>query len=167
MKIDSGVIFDYFKCPINKHTFKVNDIREWVETVCEGYTLNLFAGFIKLNINEFRNDLDKSALADTNKDALKFIYEYQGKKFDTILLDPPYSFRKSMEFYNGNMRSPFKALKDNIVPLLNKNGLVITFGYHSNTMGKLRGFVQERIALFSHGGATHDTIASVERFIGK
>jgi hypothetical protein len=31
-------------------------------------------------------------------------------------------------------------------------------------MGKIRKFVTERIGLFSHGGAIHDTIASVERY---
>ena len=31
-------------------------------------------------------------------------------------------------------------------------------------MGRVRGFITERIALFSHGGAIHDTIASVERY---
>jgi len=49
--------------------------------------------------------------------------------------------------------------KDEIVRILKPNGIVITFGYHSNVMGKGRGFEVERIALFSHGGAIHDTIA--------
>ena len=46
---------------------------------------------------------------------------------------------------------------------LNKNGRVITFGYHSISMGKSRGFSQEKILLMSHGGAIHDTIAVIER----
>jgi hypothetical protein len=32
-------------------------------------------------------------------------------------------------------------------------------------MGKSRGFDVVKIALFSHGGAIHDTIASVERYV--
>jgi hypothetical protein len=156
--------FDYIKCPLNKWTFKVRNIRQWVEKNCEGKTLNLFAGVTKLDIDEIRNDLGDHADADYQKDALQFLKEWDGEKFDTILLDPPYAYRKSMEMYNGIKASPFRQLKDEIPKVLKKNGIVITFGYHSNTMGKGRGFGIERIALFSHGGAIHDTIASMERY---
>ena len=89
--------------------------------------------------------------------------DWEGEKFDTILLDPPYAYRKSMEMYKGIRCSPFKQLKDEIPNVLKQGGKVITFGYHSNTMGQNRGFTVEKICLFSHGGAIHDTIASVER----
>jgi len=156
--------FDYIKCPLNRWTFKIKNIREWVEKTCEGKVLNLFAGITKLNLDETRNDLDETSLAEYHKDALAFVKEWDGEKFDTILLDPPYSYRKSMEMYKGIKASPFRQLKDEIPRILKKNGIVITFGYHSNTMGKIREFQVERIGLFSHGGAIHDTIASVERF---
>ena len=156
--------FDYIKCPLNRYTFKVKNIREWVEKNCEGKVLNLFAGKTKLNIDEIRNDLDPDALAEYAKDARLFVKEWDGCKFNTILLDPPYSYRKSMEMYKGIKASPFRQLKDEIPRILEKNGIVITFGYHSNTMGANRGFKVDRIALFSHGGAIHDTIASVEKF---
>ena len=155
--------FNYIKCPLNKYTFKVKNIRDWVEKECTGKVLNLFAGFTKLNIDEVRNDLDTTALADYNKDALQFVKEWDGELFDTVLLDPPYSYRKSMEFYKGNKASPFRQLKDEIPEILKDNGRVITFGYHSNVMGIGRGFEVYKIALFSHGGAIHDTIASCER----
>ena len=126
--------FDYIKCPLNRYTFKVKNIREWVEKTCEGKVLNLFAGITKLNVDEVRNDLDKDALAEYTKDALLFVKEWTGKKFDTILLDPPYSYRKSMEMYKGIKASPFRQLKDEIPRILEKNGIVITFGYHSITL---------------------------------
>ena len=85
-------------------------------------------------------------------------------KFDTIILDPPYAYRKSMEMYNGHKASKFNQVKDNLKNILNENGRVITFGYHSVSMGKNRGFEQERILLISHGGAIHDTIAVIEKF---
>lgn len=158
-------MFDYIKCPLHRYTFDIKPIRKWVETICEGKTLNLFAGKTLLDIDEVRNDLDEiDAIADYHKDALLFVKDWNGNKFDTILLDPPYAYRKSMEMYKGIKCSPFKQLKDAIPLILNDNGIVITFGYHSNTMGINRGFTTERIALFSHGGAIHDTIASVERF---
>jgi hypothetical protein len=158
--------FDYIKCPLNRWTFKVKPIREWVENTCEGLTLNLFAGRTKLNIDEVRNDLDDESLSDFKMDALEFVKKWNGDKFNTVLLDPPYAYRKSMEMYKGIRASPFRQLKDEIPRILKSNGLVITFGYHSNTMGKGRSFNTERIALFSHGGAIHDTIASVERMEG-
>lgn len=77
------------------------------------------------------------------------------------------SYRKSMEMYNGKVMSPFNALKDAILPILTDTGIVITFGYHSNSMGEVRGFKQEHILLLSHGGAIHDTIAVIERRVIK
>ena len=159
--------FDYIKCPLHRYTFSVKNIREWVEANCEGKTLNLFAGRTKLNIDEVRNDLDEDALSDYHMDAVEFLRTWEGIKFDTVLLDPPYAYRKSMEMYKGILCSPFRQLKDEVTNVLKSGGKVITFGYHSNTMGKNRGFCVEKIGLFSHGGAIHDTIASVERHIYK
>jgi len=156
--------FDYIKCPLHRYTFSVNPIRKWVEQNCEGKVLNLFAGITKLNVNEVRNDLDTEALAEYKMDALDFVQTWKGRKFNTVLLDPPYAYRKSMEMYKGIVCSPFRKLKDEIPNILQPDGIVITFGYHSTVMGKNRGFLIERIGLFSHGGAIHDTIASIERY---
>ena len=157
--------FDYIKCPLNRYTFSVRPMKEWVETNCEGETLNLFAGKTKLLVNEIRNDLDGEMLADYHMDALAFVLDWNGEKFNTVLLDPPYAYRKSMEMYKGIIASPFRQLKDAIPDILKDNGIVITFGYHSTVMGTGRGFKVERICLFSHGGAIHDTIATIERKI--
>lgn len=156
--------FDYIKCPLNRYTFSVKSIRKWVENQCEGYTLNAFAGKTKLQlVDEVRNDLDVEAEADYHMDAVDFVKSWTGDLFDTVLLDPPYSFRKSMEMYGGRKASRFRQLKDELSSIMIHGGIVITFGYHSVCMGMGRGFTVERIALFSHGGAIHDTIATVER----
>jgi len=156
--------FTYIKTPLNKYTFVVKPIREWVESRCVGKTLNLFAGKTKLNIDEVRNDIDKIMVADYHLEALEFVKSWKGK-FDTIILDPPYAYRKSMELYNGHKASSFKRAKDLLPKILKNGGRVITFGYHSVSMGKIRGFKQEEICLFSHGGAIHDTIAIIEEKI--
>lgn len=156
--------FDYIKCPLNKFTFKVKPIRKWVESQCRGLVLNLFAGVTRLDVDEVRNDKNEDMDAEYHKDALEFVDTWDGK-FDTVILDPPYSYRKSMEMYKGFKASPFRILKDGLPRILKRNGKIITFGYHSNVMGEDRGFEVERIALFSHGGAIHDTIASVEKRI--
>lgn len=154
----------HIKCPLNKYTFKVTTIKHLVEEIVEGKVLNLFAGKTMLSCDEIRNDLDTTMVADYHFDALHFVNNWTDGKFNTVLLDPPYSYRKSMEMYNGKVTSPFNALKDAIPSVLNKDGIVITFGYHSVSMGKGRGFDLERVYLLSHGGAIHDTIVSVERW---
>ena len=152
---------EYMKVPLYRYTFKPIKMKKWIESNCYGYVLNLFAGKTKLNINEVRNDIDKTMMAEYHKDALDFVKEWNEKKFDTIILDPPYSYRKSMEMYNKKMNSRFKQVKDILPSIMNK-GIVITFGYHSISMGEIRGFKQEKILLMYHGGAIHDTIAVVE-----
>jgi|TARA_Y100000310_G_scaffold141356_1_gene140802 hypothetical protein len=159
--------FTYLKTPLNKYTFKSKKIKQWVEEVSVPLVLNLFSGMIKLNIEEIRNDIRKDMVADFHYDALEFVEKWDGKRFNTILLDPPYSYRKSMEMYEGQVMSPFNILKDKLIPILNEDGIVITFGYHSNVMGNKRGFSIEQVLLMSHGGAIHDTIATVEKLIKK
>lgn len=158
------VQFEHFRCPLHRYTFSVRPVRLWVERVCEGRVLNLFAGETLLNVDETRNDLDPEMPAQYHLDALEMLRNWQGEPFNTMLLDPPYAYRKSMELYKGIVCSPFRQLKDAIPQRLAPGGLVITFGYHSVVMGKQRGFDPECVALFSHGGAIHDTIASVERY---
>lgn len=156
----------HIRCPLHRYTFKVKAIRSWVEQQCEGKVLNLFAGKTKLAVvGEVRNDLDKTMEADYHLDAIEFLRSWSGDPFNTIILDPPYSYRKSMELYKGITCSPFRKLKDVVADHLKPNAKVITFGYHSVVMGRERGFEVEAICLFSHGGAIHDTIATVERKI--
>lgn len=155
----------HFRCPLHRYTFSVKTIRDWVEATCEGKVLNLFAGQTRLALDETRNDLDPAMPADSHCDALEFLRAYEGEKFGTILLDPPYAYRKSMELYKGMVCSPFRQLKDELVRHLHPGGLVITFGYHSVVMGRVRGFRPEQLAIFSHGGAIHDTLATAERHI--
>jgi len=162
---EENINIELYKCPLHRYTFEIKDMREWAEKMSFGLTLNLFAGKIKLtNIIEIRNDLDQEIEADSHLDALDCIKQWDKPTFDTILLDPPYSYRKSMEMYGGRKASKFKMVKDYIPTILKKNGRVITFGYHSVSMGKTRGFYISDIAIFSHGGAIHDTISTVENF---
>lgn len=155
--------FTYMKTPLYRYTFKNKKIRKWVEEHVEGRVLNLFAGKYRLQCDEVRNDVRVDMPADYHMDALDFVKRFDGPKFNTILLDPPYAYRKSMEMYDGAVSSPFQAIKNNLERIIKPHGLVITFGYHSNVMGKNRGYVQEHILLMSHGGAIHDTIAVIER----
>lgn len=147
---------------LRRYTFKSPKIKKWIEDRSKGNVLNLFAGKTKLNLNEVRNDINKKMSADFYMDALDFVKEWSGDKFDTIILDPPYSYRKSMEMYDGNLNSRFKLIADNIPKILNNKGLVISFGYHSSFMGKIRKFELKELCIFAHGGAQHCTIGIIE-----
>jgi len=151
---------------LRRYTFESPKIKNWIESRARGNVLNLFAGKTLLNLNEVRNDVDKTMNAIHNKDALDFVRDWNGKKFDTIILDPPYSYRKSMEMYNGNKNSRFKLIADNIPRILNEGGQVISFGYHSSFMSKQRGFKLKELCVFAHGGAQHCTIAIIEERSG-
>lgn len=150
---------------LRRYTFESPKIKKWVEDNCSGLCLNLFAGKTKLNINEVRNDLDMTMEADYHLDVIDFVKMWKkqnAEKFETVILDPPYSFRKAIEKYNGNYNSKFKMLADLLPDILNSSGRVISFGYHSTFMGKKRGFTLEKMAIFAHGGAQHCTIGIVE-----
>ena len=130
--------------------------------------MNLFAGPTRLEgCQEKTNDLDPQFKTDYQMDALRCAtLQYNlGNTFDIILMDGPYSYRKSMELYEGHKISRFKRILDVIPTILKKDGIVITFGYHSSVMSKKRGFTIREICLISHGGAQHDTIATVEQRI--
>lgn len=148
---------------LRRQTFDSPKIKDWVEDRSHGKVLNLFAGLNTLNLNELRNDISEEVLADYHMDAFDFVSSWTGDAFDTIILDPPYSYRKSMEMYNGKQCSRFKLVADYIPSILSLFGVVISFGYHSTFMGNVRGFNLKELCVFAHGGAQHCTIGIVEQ----
>lgn len=162
--------FSYFKASINCYTFKVPKIKKWVENQCKGLKiLNLFGGPTRLlGCIEIWNDIDPSMNAELQLDAIQCLNLMidRKEKFDVVILDPPYSYRKSMEYYHGNLNSRFKRCLDLIPEILTFNGKVICFGYHASQMGKLRGFYVDEVLVVDHSGAMHSTLACVEKRIG-
>ena len=147
---------------LKRYTFQAPKMKQWVEENSNGRVLNLFAGKTFLDLNEIRNDKDLNMPADHHKDALDFVRSWNRQVFDTIILDPPYSYRKSMEMYNGNLNSRFKLIADNIERIVKPNSKIISFGYHSTFMGKKRGYRLYKMCVFAHGGAQHCTIGIIE-----
>lgn len=158
--------FTYLVQPPKRYTFEQPKVKEYVEANCNGKVLNLFAGKVRLNADEVRVDLSDEFNPDYCMDAFEFCkYACEnGMVFDTIILDPPYSYRKSMEKYNGKTCSSFVKVKDMIPKILSDGGTVITFGYSSSSMGKVRNFIKVGVCLICHNGAHHDTICLVERY---
>jgi len=157
-----AVQLELIKTNLRRHTFQSPKIKKWVEDNSNGKVLNLFAGKTILELDEIRNDISDEAIVDYKNDALDFVLGWEGEKFNTIILDPPYSYRKSMEMYNGHYTSRFKVIADNLETILQPNGKIISFGYHSTFMGEVRGFKLEKMCIFAHGGAQHCTIAIIE-----
>ena len=162
-----SIVFTYLRQPLNRYTFRAPKTRAWVEEHCQGkVVLNLFAGPTRLNgCVEVANDIDPTIPCTLfQMDALECarMFREAGELFDVVLIDGPYSYRKSMELYNGHKNSRFKQLLDVIPDILTPHGIVINFGYLSRVMSASRGFRVREICLISHGGAQHDTIVSVE-----
>tara|TARA_R100000656_G_C3897953_1_gene118089 strand:- start:34 stop:549 length:516 start_codon:yes stop_codon:yes gene_type:complete len=147
---------------LRRYTFESPKIKKWVEDNSNGKVLNLFAGKTLLELDEIRNDIDVESVSDYKMDAVDFVKKWEGHRFDTIVLDPPYSYRKAMEMYNGNYSSRFKILANELIRITHEDTKFISFGYHTTFMGAIRGYDLSNLCVFAHGGAQHCTIGIIE-----
>lgn len=160
----------YISQPPRRYTFSTAPIANWIRMKTQnGSVLNLFSGKTRLydyihEITETRVDTNADMKPDYLMDANDFLdlAIQKGFKYNTIILDPPYTYRKSMEKYDGKIISNFQRVKEKIPEIIETNGNVISCGYHSVVMGKSRNFEVKDILLISHGGAHHDTIITNE-----
>lgn len=153
--------FTYLTQPPKRYTFQQPKLKEWVEKWCQGKVLNLFAGITKLDVDEYRVDLDPEVNPDYCGDAYEFVTTTD-MKFDTIVLDPPFNQRKSREKYCGRYIGSFTKIKNELSKILNPNGRVLHFGYDTVGMSKSRGFRKIAICLVCHNGDHNDTLCLVE-----
>lgn len=161
--IETETELELIRTNLRRYTFESPKVKHWVEENSSGKVLNLFAGKTPLNLDEIRNDIDEDMVADYHMDCVDFVEQWDGCKFDTIVLDPPYALRKAMEMYNGNYTSRFKMLANALDRILADNGAIMSFGYHSTFMGKVRGYKLDKLCVFAHGGAQHCTIGIIEK----
>ena len=105
------------------------------------------------------------------------IYKLSDAKFDAnsidfVLYDPPYSPRQVSECYKKlgktvNMQTTQASfwgnLKKEIARITKPDGIVISFGWNTNGIGKTKGFEIIEILTVAHGGQHNDTICTVER----
>ena len=154
---------DYLMQPLGKWTFKsAPKTKEWVENQCKGKVLNLYAGATRLDVDEYRIDLSDEFEPDLVMNSIDFVHTTD-MKFDTILLDPPYSFRKSKELYGNKRMGPMPILKNAIERITNPGHRVIQLGYETGGMGKKRGpYKKIALAVICHGGELRDTLVLVE-----
>jgi len=159
--------FTYLKQPSKRWTFEQPKLKLWVEKWCKGRVLNLFAGKTRLNVDEIRVDISSEYYPDYIMDANEFLLYWSQDdmpKFDTVILDPPYNWRKAKEKYGNNMIGSYPILKNSLIEIINPHARIISLGYDTVGMSKKRGFVKIAICLICHGGDHHDTIGLVEEY---
>lgn len=156
----------------NSNTFEIKCIKRLIHKHIKPdfYSIDPFAN--KNRIAKVTNDLDPEHRADFCMDALEFIKMFQTGSIDAVLYDPPYSPRQVSECYKKlgrtvNMQTTQSSfwgdLKKEIARVVKPNGIVISFGWNSNGIGKTNGFSAIEILIVSHGGNHNDTICTVER----
>ena len=155
------MIMTYLAQPPKKWTFMQPKLKTYVESWCSGYVLNLFAGKVKLNVNEYRVDLSPEYKPDSIMDAYDFVLHCTAK-YNTIILDPPYNLRKAREKYEGKYIGSFTKIKNELSKLLEPGGRTITLGYDTVGMSKSRGFKKIAVCVICYGGDHNDTLCVVE-----
>lgn len=151
----------YLVQPPKKWTFEQPQLKTYIEAMCKGEVLNLFAGKVKLNVNEYRVDISDEFKPHRCEDAYVFIKDLDWK-FDTIVLDPPYNLRKAREKYNDKYIGSFTKIKNELSHILRTDGRVITLGYNTVGMSKSRGFKKIAVCVICHNGDHNDTLCVVE-----
>jgi len=159
-----NINFTYLNQPPRRYTFQAPKVREWTEKWCKGKVLNIFAGMTKLNVDEIRNDIDPNCPADYHLDAYELVMKFisENKKFDTIILDSPWNYRKAREKYGGRYIGRLTKMKNELSKILNDNGRTISWGYDTVGMSKSRGFSKIAICLVCQNGDHNDFMGLVE-----
>lgn len=155
----------------NKNTFDIKCINDLIHRYFkpEYKSIDPFAN--KNRIAAITNDLDPEMNTDYCMDALDFLKQFADNSVDFILYDPPFSPRQVSECYKKLGKTVNKEttqssfwgnLKKEIARILKPNGIVISFGWNSNGIGKTKGFEIVEILMVAHGGNHNDTICTVE-----
>jgi len=156
----------------NSNTFNIKCIGKLIGKYLKPNMESIDPFANKNRIAKITNDLDPAMGADYCMDALEFLKQFDSDSMDFVLYDPPYSPRQVSECYKKmgmtvNMQTTQASfwgnLKKEIARIVKPNGLVISFGWNTNGIGKTKGFEILEILLVSHGGQHNDTICTVER----
>ena len=156
-------------------TFSIKPIYNFVKKYCDNAN-TIIDPFARNNkFATYTNDLNPNTEAQLHLDAEQAIkvWEWQNIKADLFLFDPPYSPRQISELYKSigldvgmketQSGAMYKRCRDAADRIIIKNGIVLSFGWHSNGMGINRGYELIEILLVAHGGAHNDTICIAER----
>jgi len=156
----------------NSNTFDIKCISRliWRYNKFNFESIDPFAN--KNRIAKITNDLNSEYNTDYNLDAVEFLKLFDDNSKDIVFYDPPYSLRQVSECYKNvgipvtreTTQSSWRRKHiDEISRIIKPGGIVISFGWNSSGVGKVRGFEIIEILLVAHGGSHNDTICTVER----
>lgn len=145
-------------------------IREWAMPNKKTFTIKPIKELLERVIPKYKNSkicLDPFPL-EYSKDATDYLNKIKNGSYEFAVFDPPYSPRQLKECYKGLGEYDTKAStwgnwKNLLSKKIKKNGIVISFGWSSQGMGKNCGFEIQEILLVAHGGNHNDTICVVEK----
>lgn len=159
----------------NRNTFSIKPIGDLLGRYATDNSIDPFANESK--VAAITNDIDSEYDTDYHLNATDFMDLFDDWSIDLVLLDPPYSSTQVMRVYRkldktvtgADTRSSFWAnIKNKIARVLSTEGVVISFGWNTNGMGKSRGFKVVEILMVHHGAQHNDTLVTVEkRIIGE
>lgn len=121
---------------------------------------------------EFTNDLNPKRPTTHHVQAIDFLRTFESGSLEGVLFDPPYSPRQIKECYDEiglalsqveTQATFWSGCKDEIRRIVKPGGLVLSFGWNSQGMGKGRGYALRELLLVPHGGMHNDTIVTVEQ----
>lgn len=156
----------------NSNTFDIKCIRSLIYRHIKDDFISIDPFANKNRIAKITNDLDPEMNADYCMDAIDFLRQFNENSVDFVLYDPPYSPRQVAECYKKlgktvNMETTQSSfwgnIKKEIARITKQDGVVISFGWNSNGIGKTNGFEIIEILTVAHGGQHNDTICTVER----
>jgi len=158
----------------NSNTFDIKCIRNLINKYLSPNMLSIDPFANKNRLAKITNDLDPAMETEYCMDALDFLKIFDDNSVDFVLYDPPFSPRQVSECYKKlgktvNMQTTqakfWGDLKKEITRITKPNGIVISFGWNSNGIGKTKGFEIIELLTVAHGGQHNDTICTVERKI--
>lgn len=151
-------------------TFTIPPIREFVAKYLRQSCASIDPFASNSDLATYTNDIDLATTAQSHRDAEYFVRELSGAiRCDLALFDPPYSPRQMAEHYNGRGRASTQTaalycrVREALDVILDPGAIVLSFGWHSNGMGKGRGYELIEMLIVAHGGAHNDTICIAER----
>lgn len=174
---DEGMTFSRAWAMPNGRTFTIPPIRDFVEEavaavdVCNGgVILDPFANSCRYGT--VTNDLNPEYGCDFCMDALEFLKSRGDEEADLVLYDPPYSITQASQLYKSYGKDKLEVnvsnmgywarCKNEIARVLKPGGVVLSFGWNSNGIGKNRGFVKDHLLIVAHGGSKNDTLCLKE-----
>lgn len=121
------------------------------------------------------NDLNPKFNSTYNMEANDFaeLMEREGKLFDLVLFDPPYSLRQLKEQYESigqklplwQTQNKWGRARNALAKCIAPGGYAISFGWESSGFGRSRGFEIQEVHVLNQAGHAdrYDLIITVEK----